>query len=75
MEDWKKQLNNYLEKLEDKIDKTNADLVKEFCKVYRSLPTEPGARRILASAQRLKTISLMLNKPLDSLIETQTCKH
>jgi integrase len=69
MEDWEKRLNNYLEKLDESVEKTNANLIKEFCNVYKSLPTEPGARRILASAMRLKTISLILKKPLDSLTE------
>lgn len=66
---WEKTLTNYLNNLDDKVDETNANLIREFSNVYKSLPTEPGARRILASITRLKTIAEIINKPLDSLTE------
>ncbi|MFA7132279.1 MAG: hypothetical protein WC108_03160, partial [Bacteroidales bacterium] len=79
-----KQLESYLEYLDKDftnqryqcvhttIDSHNANLIREFAKNYRSLPTEPGDYKALTLCHHLKSISQMLNnKPLDELTEEE----
>lgn len=52
------------------IDSHNADLIRDFAKNYRSLPTEPGDYKALILCHHLKSITQMVEgKSLDELNE------
>ncbi len=69
------QLDNYLGRLEEKVGEYNADLIKEYNERQAALPDEPGLKRQLVSANRMSSISRMLNNhPLDKITEKEIIK-
>ena len=65
MEKHEQRLENYLKSLNSKIGDYNAKLLQDFAEKVKALPSEPGAYRIITILVRLKTVSQILNKPLD----------
>ena len=81
--DYLKQLATYLEYLDKErsasptrvnlhkvLDPHNANLIRQFAVNYKSLPSEPGDRKVLVVCNHLSSIAQMLGrKPLDDLNE------
>lgn len=65
-----KQLENYLENLQQTVGQHNSKLIIEYVQKCRALPSEPSASRLRTVSVRLASVSRMLkNKKLDELNE------
>ncbi|MBT4191701.1 MAG: hypothetical protein HOE11_00170, partial [Candidatus Diapherotrites archaeon] len=73
--DYKKQMERYIERLEGKTGKHNADLIKKFNEKQQALPSQPGYKRLIVTLHRLSSISQMMkHKEFDKLTEDDLIK-
>ena len=86
MENEEKRLENYLNgvkgeknkvskpSIEEIVGEHNGKLLREFTQKQRALPSNPGASRLLTVLTRLKTVTQIIDKPLDKLTEKDLIK-
>ncbi|MAG18049.1 MAG: hypothetical protein CL944_01080, partial [Candidatus Diapherotrites archaeon] len=74
MKEYKTTLENYLANLQEKVGRSNSELLIQFVEKFKATPSEPGDHRIYTVLIRLTAICKMIDKPLDNLTEEDLIK-